>query len=138
MNTASYIIDDDPLCDIIVSNIWEDDNDLLELDDPLCSLDDLYLCGDSIHNYDVEFTFDACKYFERGRYKSPLYASMLFKLQANDIICIGYHNFSTTCSCIKCQCLGRELDLKVNGFMFCGVLHMLSNTIQFEHTLVPL
>jgi hypothetical protein len=84
MNTAFYIIDDDPLCDIIVCNIWEDDNDLVELDDPLCSLDDLYLCGNSIHNYDIEFTFDACKYFERGRYKSPLYASMFFKLQASD------------------------------------------------------
>jgi hypothetical protein len=84
MKTASYIIDDDPLCDIIVSNIWEDENDLVELDDPLCSLDDLYLCGDSIHNYDVEFTFDACKYFERGRDKSPLYVSLLFKMQDTD------------------------------------------------------
>jgi hypothetical protein len=84
MNTPSYTIDDDPLCDIIVSNIWEYDNDLVELDDPLCSLDDLYSCGDSIHNYDVKFTFDACKYFERGRDTSPLYASMLFKMQATD------------------------------------------------------
>jgi hypothetical protein len=84
MNAPSYTIDDDPLCDIIVSNIWEDENDLVDLDDPLCSLDDLYLCGDSIHNYDVEFTFDACKYFERARDKSPLYASMLFKFQASD------------------------------------------------------
>jgi hypothetical protein len=84
MNTPSYTIDDDPLCDIIVSNIWEDENDLVELDDPLRSLDDLYLCGDSIHNYDVEFTFDACKYFERGRDKGPLYASMLLKMQATD------------------------------------------------------
>jgi hypothetical protein len=57
MNTPSYTIDDDPLCDIIVSNIWEDENNLVELDDPLCSLNDLYLCGDSIHNYDVEIYF---------------------------------------------------------------------------------
>jgi hypothetical protein len=54
------------------------------------------------------------------------------------IICIGYHKVSATYSYIKCQCIGRELDLKVNGFMFCDVLHMLSNNIQFEHTLVPL
>jgi hypothetical protein len=53
MNAPSYTVDDDPLCDIIVSNIWEDENDLVELDDPLCSLDELYICGDSIHNYDV-------------------------------------------------------------------------------------
>jgi hypothetical protein len=57
MNTPSYTIDDDPLCDTIVSNIWEDENNLVELDDPLCSLNDLYLCGDSIHNYDVEIYF---------------------------------------------------------------------------------
>jgi hypothetical protein len=53
------------------------------------------------------------------------------------IICIGYNKVAATYSYIKCQCIGRELDLKVNGFMFCGVLHMLSSTIQFEHTLVP-
>jgi hypothetical protein len=58
-NTPSYSIDDDPLCDIVVSNIWEDESDLVELDNPLCSLNDLYLCGGSVHNYDVEFTFDA-------------------------------------------------------------------------------
>jgi hypothetical protein len=79
MNTHSYTIDGHPLCDIIVSNIWEDENDLVVLDDPLCSLDDLYLCVDSIHNYDVEFTFDACKYYERGRDKSPLHASCYLK-----------------------------------------------------------
>jgi hypothetical protein len=84
MNTPSYTIDDDPLCDIIVYNIWEDENDLVELNDPLCSLDDLYLCGDSVHKYDVEFTFDACKYFERGSDKSSLYAFMPFKMQSTD------------------------------------------------------
>jgi hypothetical protein len=94
MNTSSYTIDDDPLCDIIVSIIWEDENNLIDLDDPLCTLDDSYLCGDSIHNYDVEFTFDACKYFERGRDKSPLYASMLFKCKL--LICIGYHKVAAT------------------------------------------
>jgi hypothetical protein len=31
MNTSSYTIDDDPLCDIIDSNIWEDENDLIML-----------------------------------------------------------------------------------------------------------
>jgi hypothetical protein len=48
MNTPSYTIDDDPPCDIIMSNLWEDENDLVELDDTLFSLDELYLCGDSI------------------------------------------------------------------------------------------
>jgi hypothetical protein len=38
MHTPSYTINDDPLCDIIVSNIWEDENDIVKLDDPLCSL----------------------------------------------------------------------------------------------------
>jgi hypothetical protein len=65
------VMDDDsslpgsPLCGTITTNIWEYESDLVELDDPLCLLNDLYLCGDSIHNYDVEFTFDACKYYER-------------------------------------------------------------------------
>ena len=54
------------------------------------------------------------------------------------IICIGYHKVAAIYSCIKCQCIGRELDLKVNGYMLCGVLHMLSFTIQFEHTFVSL
>ena len=39
---------------------------------------------------------------------------------------------------IKCQCIGRKLDLKVNVYVLCGVLHMLSNTIQFEHTLISM
>jgi hypothetical protein len=50
------------------------------------------------------------------------------------IVCIGYHKVAAAYLCIKCQFIKRELDLKVNGLMFCGVLHMLSNTIQFEHT----
>jgi hypothetical protein len=45
------------------------------------------------------------------------------------IICIGYHKVASTYSYMKCQCIGRELDLKGNGFMICGVLHMLSNTL---------
>jgi hypothetical protein len=73
-----------PLCGTITTNIWEDESDLVELDDPLYSLDDSYLCGESIHNYDVEFTFNACKYNERGRDKSPVYASMLFKMRATN------------------------------------------------------
>jgi hypothetical protein len=134
MNTPSYTIDDDPLCDIIVSNIWEDENYLVKLDDPLCSLDDLYLCGASIHNYDVEFTFDVCKY-KRGRDKIPMLPYYL-NCKLLIIICIGYFKVAANYSYIKCQCIGRELDLKVNGFMFYGVLHMLSNTIQFEHTFI--
>jgi hypothetical protein len=85
MNTPSYTIDDDPLCDIIVSNIWEDENGLVEWDDPLCSLDDLYLCRDSIPNYDVEFTFDAWKYFERGRDRSLFMLPCYLKIQATDV-----------------------------------------------------
>jgi hypothetical protein len=91
MNSPSCTLDDDPLCNITASNIWEDENDLVELDDPLCSFDDLYLCGDSIHNYDVEFTFDACKYFERGRDKSPFMLPCYLNCKLIIIICIGYH-----------------------------------------------
>jgi hypothetical protein len=109
MNTPSYTIDDDPLCDIIVSNIWEDENGLVELDDPLCSLDDLYLCRDSIPNYDVDFTFNACKYFERGRDRSLFMLPCYLKFKLLIIICIGYHRIATTILCIKCQCVGREL-----------------------------
>ena len=77
-------IDDDPLCEISLSSLWEDHDDLKEIDDTICSLDDLSLCGDSIHNYVVESTLDACKFYERGRDKSPLYISMLFKMQPTD------------------------------------------------------
>jgi hypothetical protein len=76
MSTPSYNIDDDPLCDLIFSNLWEDHGDVKEIDDTISSLDDLSLCGDSIHNYVIEFTLDACKFYERGRDKSPLYISM--------------------------------------------------------------
>jgi hypothetical protein len=61
---------------------------------------------------------------------------MLFKMQATDHY---MHWLPQSCCYLfiyKCQFIGRELDLKVTGFMFCGVLHMLSNTIQFEHTIV--
>jgi hypothetical protein len=37
---------------------------------------------------------------------------------------------------IKCQCIGKELDLKVNGLMFCGVLFMLLFPIWFGNTLI--
>ena len=40
------------------------------------------ICGDSIHNYVIESTLDACKFYERGRDKNPLYVFMLFKMQA--------------------------------------------------------
>ena len=53
-------------------------------DDPLCSLDDKSLYGDSIQNYVVMFNFNACNYYERGRDKNTLYVSMLFKMQAID------------------------------------------------------
>jgi hypothetical protein len=43
------------------------------------------------------------------------------------IICIGYHLVTIIYSYIKCQCIRRELDLKVNGFKTCGVLHTLSS-----------
>ena len=52
-----------------------------EFDDPICSLDDKSLCGDSIQNYVVMFNFNACNYYERGRDKNPLYVYMLFKMQ---------------------------------------------------------
>jgi hypothetical protein len=67
-----------------LSNLWEDENDIDEIDDPLCSLDDKSLCGDSIENYVVEFASNACNYYERGRNKSPLYVLTLLKLQAYD------------------------------------------------------
>jgi hypothetical protein len=54
---------------------------------------------------------------------------MFFKMQATDHY---MHWLPQSC------CIWRELDLKVNGFIFCGVLDILSNTIKFEHTLVPL
>ena len=78
------LLPDSPLCGTIVSNLWEDENDIKEIDDALCSLDDWSLCGDSIENYVVEFVSNASKYYERGRYKSPLYVSILFKMQASD------------------------------------------------------
>ena len=62
----------------------EDESDLIEFDDPLCSLDDKSLCGDSIQNYVGMFNFNACNYYERGRDKNTLYVSMLFKMQAID------------------------------------------------------
>jgi hypothetical protein len=73
-----------PLCGTIVSNIWEDESDIIELDDPLCPLDDLSLYGESIQNYVVKFTHDACKNYGRGSNKSPLYVTTIFKMQATD------------------------------------------------------
>jgi hypothetical protein len=70
-----------PLCETIMTTIWEDESDTIELDGTLCSLDDNSLCGESIQNYEIKFTFDACNYYERGRDKSPLYISMSFKMQ---------------------------------------------------------
>ena len=83
MNTPSNDIDDDPLCDISLSQLWEACDEIKEIDDTIDSLDDLSLCGDSTENYVVKFTFDACNYYERGR-KTYLYASMLFKMQPTD------------------------------------------------------
>jgi hypothetical protein len=83
-NTPSYNIGDDHLCEISFSNLWEDHDDLKEIYYTISSLDDLSLCGDSIHKYVLEFTFDACKYYERGRDNISLYNSMLFKMQATD------------------------------------------------------
>ena len=84
MNTPSNNIDDDPLCDISLSNLWEDCDEMKEIDDTISSLDDLSLCGDSTENFVVKFTFNACNYNERGRNKSPLYVSVILKMQATD------------------------------------------------------
>jgi hypothetical protein len=125
-----------PLCGTITTNIWEDESDLVELDDPLYSLDDSYLCGESIHNYDVEFTFNACNIMKEEEIRALFMLPCYLKCELLIIICIGYHKVAATCSCIRCQCIGRKLDLKVNGLVFCRVIHMLSNNIQFEHTFV--
>ena len=69
---------DSPLCGKIVSNIWEDENDINEIDCTLFSFDDKSLCGDSIKNFANEFSFNACKYNERGGNKSSPYVSNLF------------------------------------------------------------
>ena len=58
--------------------------------------------------------------------------SLYLKCKLMIIMCIVAVTYSYT----KCQCIGRELDFEVICYMLCGVLHMLSNTIQFEHTLV--
>ena len=41
------------------------------------------------------------------------------------ITCIAYHKMDAIYSYIKCQCIEKELDLKFNGLIFCGVLFML-------------
>ena len=53
------------------------------------------------------------------------------------ITCIGYHKIAVIYSYIECQCIGKELDLKVSGLMFCGVLFMLLFPNQFGHTFIP-
>jgi hypothetical protein len=58
----------------------------------------------------IEFASNACNYYERGRSKSPLYISTVFKMQASSFICVGYHKLVATCSRIKCQYIGRELN----------------------------
>jgi hypothetical protein len=65
-NGNEYILTNDdlslsssPLSGTIMTNIWEDESDIIELDDPLCSLDDNSFCGESIQNYENKFTFDA-------------------------------------------------------------------------------
>ena len=84
-DTMSPIYDDyNDEYDIFSPPTSEDESDLIEFDDPLCSLDDKSLCGDSIQNYVVMFNFNACNYYERGRDKNTLYVSMLFKMQAID------------------------------------------------------
>ena len=84
-DTMSPIYDDyNDVYDIFSPPTIEDESDLIEFDDPLCSLDDKSLCGDSIQNHVGIFNFNACNYYERGRDKNPLYVSMLFKMQAID------------------------------------------------------
>jgi hypothetical protein len=51
------MIYDDPLSDINLSNLWDDHDDVEEIDDIICSLDDFSLCGDYIHKYVTESTF---------------------------------------------------------------------------------
>jgi hypothetical protein len=67
MKTAYYIIDDDPLCYIIVSNIWEDENDLLELDDPLCSLDDAsaWLTWENVIDVGASYSSSPCQQHQK-------------------------------------------------------------------------
>jgi hypothetical protein len=62
-NDDSFLLDSPP-CEIIVSNLWEDENDI-----------------DYSEKYIVEFASNACSY--RGRNKNPLsiYISTLFKMQ---------------------------------------------------------
>ena len=67
-------------------------------------------------------------------FMSPFY----LKCKLLIIMCIGYHKVAAIYSYTKCQCIGRELDFEVNAYMLCGVLHLFSNTIQFEHTFVSL
>jgi hypothetical protein len=52
------------------------------------------------------------------------------------ITCIAFHKIAVIYSYIKFQCIGKELDLKVNGLMFCGVLFMLLFLIRFGHTFI--
>ena len=61
------------------------------------------------------------------REEERLIFMLLCYLKCNLLIitCIGYHNIIVIYSYIKCQCIGKDLDLKVNGLMFCGVLFML-------------
>jgi hypothetical protein len=66
-----------------VSNLWEDESDIKEKDGHLFSLDDWFLCGDSLKNYVVEFVSNACKYYERGT-KSPLYVFTLYKMKDSE------------------------------------------------------
>ena len=42
-----------------LSNLWEDCDEIQEIDDTIRSLDDLSLCGDSTKNYVVQFTFES-------------------------------------------------------------------------------
>jgi hypothetical protein len=113
----------------IISNIWEDAPDIKEIDDAIRSLDDWSLCGDSIQNYVVKFAFDACKYYERGRETSPLYVTTLFKIQATHPYMHWISQIAAIYWYTKYQCIGRELDLKVNCFMLYVVILMLSCTI---------
>jgi hypothetical protein len=58
-------------------------NDIEALDNPFFSLDDNYICDNSIGNY-VEFASIACNIFERRRCKRTLYVTTLFKMQEYD------------------------------------------------------
>jgi hypothetical protein len=48
LTNDDLLLSSSPLCETVMTNIWEDEIYIIELDDPLGSLDDNSLCGESI------------------------------------------------------------------------------------------